>query len=376
MQQGLKEDGGRWKVGILGAGYISGAHMMALRATPGVRVTAVCDASISRAKAFARQWKIESAVANVHEMIEGPDRPDAVHIITPPTAHFETAAACIRAGCNAFIEKPLTPTSSEAALLEKYAEEAGVQAAVNHNQSWHPAVLRLKELAGTRVFGRIDHLSVCLSTGLRQLSAGQHSHWMFREPGNILLEQAPHPLSQIVRLMGPIRDVSSLASGKRILNTGCPFWDTWQINLLCERGTAQLLLAFGRDDIDNWIHLVGQDASAHADLRRNTITLHRKRRWAPALADLLDSSRNAAALAGQGLRGFTGYTRGFLKLGPPQDTFSAGMHNSISAFYDALSGGRAVPVPIAEGRMIVETCERIFASARGRMNPAGESDHE
>lgn len=352
------------KVGIVGAGYIAGAHLRALAALPDVEVTAVCDVDLARAQALCRMWSIRRATGGVAELLED-EQLDAVHVITPPTAHTEAVLACIDAGCHVFAEKPLAPTAAECRRIEQAAERAGVEAGVNHNQSFHPAVLRLKQWASERRFGRIEHLSVCLSTGLRQLNTGQHGHWMFREPGNILLEQGPHPLSQIVRLMGSIREVSSLASGRRVLDTGKVFWDTWQIGMICERGTAQLLLAFGRDDLDNWLHVTGQDASAHADLRRNTVTFHPKRRWAPPVADLFDAASNGTRMCRQGWAGMKDYTLGFLKLRPPQDTFFLGMRGSIGAFYEALRAGRPAPVPVREGREIVEVCERIGACAQG-----------
>ncbi len=351
-----------WRVTIVGAGYIADAHLLALRALPSVEVCGLCDTNESRARAMAQAWRIPYASANLDELLRDA-RPQAVHITTPPTAHLEPALACLHAGCHIFCEKPLAPDSANCRRIEDTAANLSLAAAVNHNQSFHPAVLSLVEMARARRFGRIECVTVCLSTGLRQLSAGQHQHWMFDAPGNILLEQAPHPLSQIVRLLGSVQEAAVLTCGARTLNTGALFYDTWQISLICQRGPAQLLLAFGRDDVDSWIHVTGQDASAHGDLRRNTITVHPKSRWVPPVADLFDAARNGTFLAMQGARGLANYTLGFLKLKPPQDTFHLGMRASIAAFYEALSAGRPLPVPAREGREIVEACELIANAA-------------
>jgi len=359
-------------VGLVGAGYIADAHLRALKEVPTAKAGVICDSRADKAESLSRAWGIPHWAGSVGQMLEEV-KPDIVHIITPPTAHLAPALQCLAAGCAVFVEKPLAPSSEECLQLEEAARSAGVQAGVNHNQSWHPAVLRLEQLIREWKLGKVENITACLSTGLRQLNTGQHSHWMFRQPGNILLEQAPHPLSQIVRLIGPVRDAGCAASGMRLLNTGKPFYENWQISLACERGNAMLLLTFGRDDADNWIHVTGQDASAHADLRRNTVIFHPKTRWAPPLADCLDGVRNGLSLCGQGWRELQGYALGFLKLRAPQDTFSAGMRNSIGAFHAALSAGRPVPVPVRSGREIVETCELILARARQHGLPGEES---
>ena len=45
-----------------------------------------------------------------------------------------------------------------------------------------------------------------------QLATGQTGQWMFAEPGNIILELGPHPLSALVRLMGPVESVKTVVS--------------------------------------------------------------------------------------------------------------------------------------------------------------------
>ena len=59
---------------------------------------------------------------------------------------------------------------------------------------------------------------------LRQLAARQFSHWMFAEPKNILLEQAVHPLSQVLTLVGPALHVEAMAGKPTEIAPGVSFY--------------------------------------------------------------------------------------------------------------------------------------------------------
>lgn len=356
-----RNDGGAWRVGVIGAGFIADAHLRALQAIPGIELAGVFDVDAGRAESAARRWKT-TAARSVEELLERM-RPDAVHVVTPSDAHVSAALACLESGSHVFVEKPLGHSSAECERIVETAARTGLQAGVNHNLSFHPAMLKLVDAARNRIFGRIEHVTVNLSVGLRQLSAGQHGHWMFREAGNILLEQGPHQLSLVVRLLGPVQEVSGVALGAKPLNTGKKFYSDWLATLCCERGTAQVRMAFGKDDFENWVDVTGQDASARADLRRNTLLMHTKRRWVPPLAELADSAANGAALAWQGAAEFSRYVLGFLKLAPVKDPFTLSMKSSIGAFHAALRAGEQAPVSAVEGREIVQACEQIAHDA-------------
>jgi predicted dehydrogenase len=347
----------------LGAGFIAEFHVRALRAIPAIELVGVCDVSTEKAQSAGRSWQIANVYTSLDEMLAG-CRPDVVHILLPPGAHADAVIQCAKAGVHAFVEKPLALSSRDCERISQVAQATGCIVGVNHNQAWHPAVVQaVREIAGRRL-GRIEHVSTFLAAPLRQLTAKQHGHWMFREPGNIILEQAPHPLSQITRLLGPVQEVSCFPSGRQVLSTGALFFDTWQISLICERGPAQMLLAFGRDHLEFALQIIGQDATARLDLRRNIVVLHDKSRFLEPVEYVLDGLRMAASVALQSGRNFVDYCLGFIKLRPPSDSFSVGMTTSIREFYTALLSGAPVPVGLCEGTAVIQACEDIIEAGR------------
>jgi len=349
------------RVGILGAGFIADIHAQALRSIDGARVTAVCDLDSRRAASFGRRWNIPAQFTSLAEMLERADV-DVVHVLLPPPAHAAAAVQCLERGRNLFLEKPMAPHAGECLAIEAAAERHGRIVGVNHNAIFHPGFRRLLARLRERRLGAVQHVTACLNVPLRQLSAGQHDHWMFHRPGNILLEQAPHPLAQLGLLVGPPVQVRAMVSGGTTLNTGVRFHDTWLVSMECLRGTAQCRFAFGKDYADSWLHVIGEDGAAFLDLRRNTLQLGEKTRFLEAVDHLWNSATSAWALAGQGCANFAAYVGGFLAR-RPVDPFFASMAGSIQAFYEALGARRSPPATAADGRQVVETCLRILESA-------------
>jgi predicted dehydrogenase len=82
-------------------------------------------------------------------------RPDLVSVVVPTNAHFEVAAAVLKAGCHVLIEKPITATSEEAIALLKLAAERDRKIAVGHVERFNPAVMELKRYIAAGNLGQI-----------------------------------------------------------------------------------------------------------------------------------------------------------------------------------------------------------------------------
>jgi predicted dehydrogenase len=92
-------------VGMVGAGAVATRHVRTLLAMGGVRVAAVADPAIERARLLADQAGA-TAYASHLDMLEG-ERLDAVYVCVPPFAHGPPELAAIDAGLPLFVEKPV-----------------------------------------------------------------------------------------------------------------------------------------------------------------------------------------------------------------------------------------------------------------------------
>lgn len=348
------------RVALVGAGYIAETHLAALRAADGVETVAVCDVDITKAEKFAKKHGIAKAVGSIRALLDEV-KPDAAHLLVPPPFHASAAAELLTGGVHTLLEKPMVLTAAEGRKLVDLAAKSGARLGVNHNYTFHPLFVRLMNDVRAGKIGRVQHAVVFSNNPLRQLAAGDFGHWMFAEPQNIILEQGPHPLSQLLKLLGNVKTASSMPSGRHNLPGGRVFYDTWQASFQCERGTAQLFIAFGREFPESWIHVVGQDGSIRIDLANGGYMLHEKTRWPDFYEASLTARRDSKNWAAASRDAFFGYVLPLLKIQSRRDYFYLGMKGSVGAFHTALRSGSQLPIPGEEGVAVLEACEKITA---------------
>lgn len=348
------------RTGFAGTGFIADTHARVLQRIPGVNLIAVYDSDPARASAFALKHGIERSCTSLDELFQNVD---VVHVLAPPPVHARLAIQALECGKDVLIEKPIAVSTDECRRIAVAALSNGRQVGVNHNATCFPAFRSAVEHIRNWRFGELQHVTALINVGLRQLSKGEHHQWMFHSPENLLLEQAPHPLSQIIFLLGKVKAASVQPSGEVKLKTGATMWDTWQISLVCERGTAQCFISLGRECNDAWLHLIGQDGTAFVDLRRNTLRISEKSRFMEPVDLFLDVSRGAASAAAQAAGNLTKYVLGFLGLKRPADAMFESMFSSISGFYDSMRANVPLPAGLREGTAAIEAYEQILASA-------------
>ena len=346
------------RTAVIGAGFISEFHIRALREDPAVEIVGICESDRARAQKAAQMWDVPFVCGTVDELIEKA-RPQIAHVVTPPPDHILTARRCMEAGVAPFIEKPVAVSGAECRLLAAIQLRTRSYVGVNHNGIFVPTFRRVVQQIQECRVGAVQHVISCLNVPLRQLSAGQHSHWMFREPRNILLEQGPHPLSQVCFLLGDILRMSVIQTGERTLNTGRSFFDTWQASFACARGTAQCYFSFGKEVPEWWLYVIGQDGAVVADFRRNIVRFCGKSRLVEPAAYAQTALGNAFAEARQGMRNFMDYGLGFLKIRPTADAFYTSLRDSVHMFHRAYRTQNEPPAALDQACHIVETCERM-----------------
>jgi len=115
-------------------------------------LVAVCDLDASRAAAYADKFRVKG-YSSVDELLEK-ERPDGVTICTPASTHFAVASKVLRAGVNAFVEKPMTSTVKEAQDLINEAEMARKILTVGFIERFNPAITELKKMITQGTLGK------------------------------------------------------------------------------------------------------------------------------------------------------------------------------------------------------------------------------
>ncbi len=346
------------RICLVGAGYISRVHLDALMTLPGHDVVAVVDPNEAAAQALAGGRAVHASV-DAALAAGGFDR---AHVLVPPDRHEQAALPFLAAGKPVLLEKPLADTGESAARLVA-AAASGAALGVNQNFVHHPAFARLREMVEGGRLGRPRYVGCTYNVPLRQLGARQFGHWMFQKPLNILLEQAVHPLSQIVTLAGSIGAIAPLAGPSLEIAPGVPFVSSLNVSMQGTALPAQLRFAVGQEFPFWQIEVVCDDGVGVADILANRVFTYNRTRWLPAVDEALSGLRTAAGVASDSVRGVLNYSLSTAKVRPRSDAFFLSMRASIAAFHAALDAGRVPELDAAFGAGLVDLCERLRDAA-------------
>ena len=111
------------KIGIIGAGSISKAHLDSYREIASAEVVAICDIDLNLAKTRANEYNIPFACDDYHKILEDKTI-DAVSIVTPTFTHSKLVIEALKSGKHVLCEKPPALTYEEALESEKAAKES------------------------------------------------------------------------------------------------------------------------------------------------------------------------------------------------------------------------------------------------------------
>ncbi|MCA8967628.1 MAG: Gfo/Idh/MocA family oxidoreductase, partial [Planctomycetes bacterium] len=355
--------GRRTRVALLGSGFIADVHLTVLAAIRGVEVVALCDPARSRAERLAKKHRVPHAFADLDEMLAAV-QVDAVHLLVPPALHGDLAARCLAKGLHVLVEKPLVLASAQVSALAEAARGQRRVLAVNHNQTFHPALARLRRHLERGRLGRLEHVELMHHVPLRQLATGDVSHFMFQTEANIVWEQGVHLFSMVESLLGPCLQVDAVTGRRTGLPNGVSFVTEWHLSLQCERGTAGVRMAFGKPWQETTVQAIGSDGAALLDLTRGSCWLRRKTRWLEFLDHGINLAAGARHLLARSCGAVFGYCLSLFGLVFPDDPFLRGMRGAIGAFHAAVRGQQlAASLQPSAAFAVLAMCERTAAAA-------------
>jgi predicted dehydrogenase len=141
------------------------------------------------------------------------EKPDVAFICNPSSLHIPMALACVRAGCDLFIEKPLSCDLAGVPELQAFAEEKTRIVMVGYQLRFHPCFLRMQEIVRSGVLGNL--LAVCATVG--EYLPGWHRYEDYRQGyaaradlgGGVILSQI-HEFDYLYALFGKAKCLFSI----------------------------------------------------------------------------------------------------------------------------------------------------------------------
>jgi predicted dehydrogenase len=208
--------GGALRVGIVGAGKISGQYSESFLRLPQVQVTAVADLDTGRATALAAEHP--GARARSLADLLAADDVDVVLNLTIPAAHAEVALAAIAAGKHVYGEKPLAATTDAARAVVRAAQDAGVRLACAPDTVLGTGVQTARAALDAGAIG-VPHSATAFMVTPGHERWHHDPEFYYRPGGGPLLDMGPYYLTSLVHLLGPVRRVVGASSRPRTSRT-------------------------------------------------------------------------------------------------------------------------------------------------------------
>ena len=150
------------RIGVIGVGYLGQHHARIFAGLEDVELAGVADADKARADEIAAKYGCPS----FGDWKELAGQCDAVSIVTPTTTHHEIALACLKAGKDVFIEKPITESLEEAHEIISEADAKGRILQVGHLERYNPGIVAAAGLIHQPKFIEAERLSPFLGRGI------------------------------------------------------------------------------------------------------------------------------------------------------------------------------------------------------------------
>lgn len=181
-------------IGLIGAGYW-GKNLIRVFDKLSVLKT-VCDIDRKVLKEREKEHPHIKFVSDYSEIFND-NGLKAVLIAAPAAAHYDICKKVLASGKDVFVEKPLALDARHGEELVRLANLKKKILMVGHLLRYHPAVVKMKELAQKGEFGKIQYM------WSNRLNFGK-----LRQEENVLWSFAPHDISVIIDFLGMPKKVT------------------------------------------------------------------------------------------------------------------------------------------------------------------------
>ena len=140
---------------LIGCGHIGEEHIADIYFRDNIRIVAVIDTDIERARLFGRKYGAEISAADYREYLDRRDI-DIVIIATNVDTHLEILKDCIAAHKHVLCEKPMAICESDFEEFYRLASQAEVSVAVAHILRFNRTYRRVGELISQGAIGELQ----------------------------------------------------------------------------------------------------------------------------------------------------------------------------------------------------------------------------
>jgi predicted dehydrogenase len=328
-----------YNVGVIGYGWVAGAHIAAINATGKAKVTSIYSSRpLKESEVSAKHGGAIRTFTNFEQFLSD-ESLDVVSVCSYPQDHAKQAIAAARAGKHLIIEKPLALSWGDCLDIQQAVKAAGVKTCICLECRYSSQFLATKAVIDRGLLGRIHYGEVDYFHGIGPWY-GQF-RWNTRKDagGSSLLSAGCHAMDALLLCMGnDVESVSSIATRSANKDFAKYEYPTSSVTILKFRDGRIGKVASVIDCLQPYyfhVHLVGSEGS------------------------LLDNKFHSTQLGGLNKAQWSELSMKMLDSG---DVSDHPYQTQFQAFFDALEAGKEMPLTSLNDA--IRSHEIIFAADR------------
>lgn len=325
------------RTAVVGTGQAGQAHGRALQQATGLRLVAAADPDADSREAFSRSFGALPTYPDLAALLRT-ERPEVVHLCSPPGLHADQAIACLEAGAWVMCEKPLCGSLADLDRIAEAERRSGARCAGVAQWRFSTRTQQLKGLIADGAFGR--PLLALIETAWFRDADYYAAPWRGRwesELGGPTIGVGIHLTDLAIWLLGEWDEVSAMAS---TLDRDIAVEDVSVANLRFAGGALASIV--------NSVLSPRQESRLRLDFQHVTVEFH------GLYSDNPDNWRLTAKPGSEDR--LAAWRRGVA--GEPSR-----MANQFDRFAEAVRGAGEVDTPLAQARPVIDLVSSIYKSA-------------
>ncbi|MDD3926621.1 MAG: Gfo/Idh/MocA family oxidoreductase [bacterium] len=150
----------RYRVAVIGTGYIGVVHIEQLLRLPGLEIAGVADRDMNLARTVADRYGIPRVYADAEEILQD-GSVDVIHNCTPNNLHFEINSRAMEAGKHIFSEKPLALSAAQSGQLVQLAQKQGCVTGIGFCYRYYPVLQEAAARIARGDIGTVYNINGC-----------------------------------------------------------------------------------------------------------------------------------------------------------------------------------------------------------------------
>lgn len=360
------------KVALVGCGKIVDGHIEEIKKLSLLaNIVAVCDRELLMAEQVAVRYGIPNYYDDFAKLLDR-EKPDVVHITTPPQAHLGIALQAIEAGCHIYVEKPLTLNHPDSKQLVSSAIKENRKLTIGYTYLFDPPAVELRKFYTDGILGEIIHIDSAfgynLSGPFGKALLGDNGHWVHRLPGKLFQNNIDHLLYKTVEFFKDDNSpkVNAFASTLRTQRFGDirdEMQDELRITLQGDRMSVSGIFSSHIRPVSHSIRVHGTKNTAHVDFLSRTLTLETVPTFPSAIGRIIPPFIQSKQYYKQGLKNINRFIKNDFH-------FFSGLNKLISLFYESILNDTEVPIAYRDILLVSSIMDDIFLQIqRSKINP-------